>query len=314
MKKILFFLLLALPGFSQNFKLPRYEKLVLPNGLTLMLMEQHEVPVLAVSVGLPAGAVYDGTQYGLANLTAESLKFGTKSFPKALLDEKLDFLGAQLSTYATLETATLTSSFAVKDQETVWPMIKEVLVNPAFDASEFEKRKSRLLVELKQAKQRPSAVLGEYFNHFYYGNQPYGSPADGTPESIGGITLDQVKNFYRTHYQPNGTVVSVVGDFNTAAMKAKLTTLFKDWKKGTAATQPPALKAVPNQSRVLLVNKENATETQIIIGQKGVPMNNPDYVGIEVVNTVLGARFTSWLVDELRVNHGYTYGVRSSSI
>ena len=110
MKKILFFLLLTLPGFSQNFKLPRYEKLVLPNGLTLMLMEQHEVPVLAVSVGLPAGAVYDGTQYGLANLTAESLKFGTKSFPKALLDEKLDFLGAQLSTYATLETATLTSS------------------------------------------------------------------------------------------------------------------------------------------------------------------------------------------------------------
>ncbi len=312
MKKILFFLLLALPGFSQNFKLPRYEKLVLPNGLTLMLMEQHEVPVLAVSVGLPAGAVYDGIQYGLANLTAESLKFGTKSFPKALLDEKLDFLGAQLSTYATLETASLTSSFAVKDQETVWHMIKEVLVNPAFDASEFEKRKSRLLVELKQAKQRPSAVLGEYFNHFYYGNQPYGSPADGTPESIGGITLDQVKNFYRTHYQPNGTVVSVVGDFNTAAMKAKLTTLFKDWKKGTAPTQPPALKAVPSQSRVLLVNKENATETQIMIGQKGVTMNNPDYVGIEVVNTVLGARFTSWLVDELRVNHGYTYGVRSS--
>lgn len=312
MKKILFFLLLALPGFSQNFKLPRYEKLVLPNGLTLMLMEQHEVPVLAVSVGLPAGAVYDGGQYGLANLTAESLKFGTKSFPKALLDEKLDFLGAQLSTYATLETASLTSSFAVKDQETVWPMIKEVLVNPVFDASEFEKRKSRLLVELKQAKQRPSAVLGEYFNHFYYGNQPYGSPADGTPESIGGITLDQVKNFYRTHYQPNGTVVSVVGDFNTAAMKAKLTTLFKDWKKGTAPTPPPALKALPSQSRVLLVNKENATETQIMIGQKGVPMNNPDYVGIEVVNTVLGARFTSWLVDELRVNHGYTYGVRSS--
>lgn len=312
MKKILFFLLLALPGFSQNFKLPRYEKLVLPNGLTLMLMEQHEVPVLAVSVGLPAGAVYDGAQYGLANLTAESLKFGTKSFPKALLDEKLDFLGAQFSTYATLETASLTSSFAVKDQETIWPMIKEVLVNPAFDAGEFEKRKSRLLVELKQAKQRPSAVLGEYFNHFYYGNQPYGSPADGTPESIGGITLDQVKNFYRTHYQPNGTVVSVVGDFNTAAMKAKLTTLFKDWKKGTAATQPPALKAVPSQSRVLLVNKENATETQIMIGQQGVAMNNPDYVGIEVVNTVLGARFTSWLVDELRVNHGYTYGVRSS--
>jgi zinc protease len=316
MKKLLPLLLsfLSLSSFAQNFKLPAYEKLTLPNGLVVYLMEQHEVPLIAVSGQFPAGSILDGSRHGLANLTAEALRFGTQSLTKSELDDQLDFVGAQLSTSGGKDRAGLSANFAVKDQDRVWPLLQEVILRPRFDATEFDKRKARLLVELKQAKDRPSQVLGEYFNAFFYGTHPYATPQAGTTETVEKLTLDDVKAFYAAQYVPNGSVIAVVGDFNTAEMKARLTRLFGGWKKGAAKTPSvaPPVPPAPAGPRVLLVNKDNANETQIIFGQAGVPVNNPDYVGIQVVNTVLGDRFTSWLIDEVRVNKGYTYGIRSA--
>src|SRR5687768_6316917 len=97
------------------FKVPAYEKFTLPNGLTIYLMEQHEVPVISVSAIVPAGAIYDGTRSGLASLTASGLQYGTKSYSKTKIEEELDFIGASLNTYASKESAGLSSKFAAKD-------------------------------------------------------------------------------------------------------------------------------------------------------------------------------------------------------
>ena len=105
---------------AQDYKLPAYQKFTLKNGLTVYLMEQHEVPMINVSVILPAGAIYDGDKAGLASLTATSLKHGTKNYPKSKLDEDLDFVGASVTTYATKESAGLSSQFAAKDKEKVF--------------------------------------------------------------------------------------------------------------------------------------------------------------------------------------------------
>lgn len=298
---------------AQGFKLPNYTTFKLANGLTVSLMEQHDVPVISVSIVLPAGAIYDYHKAGLASLTATSLKHGTKNFPKTKLDEELDFLGADVNTYATKEFAGLSSDFASKDKEKVLNIIKEIVLNPVFDAAEFEKEKSRLLVSLAQQKESPRSVIKAYFETLLYGNHVYANVEKGNKETVGKLTVNDVKDFYKTNYKPNEAAICIVGDFKVKDMKATITKLFSGWEKSAVKTENLASKPIanPTENRVLLVNKEDAKETTFYIGSPGVSRNNPDYVAIEVVNTLFGGRFTSMLNDELRVNSGLTYGAGS---
>ncbi len=298
---------------AQGFKLPNYTTFKLPNGLTVSLMEQHDVPIISVSAILPAGAIYDQEKAGLASLTAISLKHGTKNFPKTKLDEELDFLGANVDTYATKEYAGLSSSFASKDKAKVLNIIQEIMLNPVFDAAEFEKEKSRLLVTLGQQKESPRSVIGAYFDTLLYGSHVYANIKNGNKSTVGKLTVNDVKDFYKTNYKPNEASISIVGDFNTNEMKATITKLFSGWEKSSAKIDNLASKPIirPTENRVLLVNKGDAKETTFYIGSPGVSRNNPDYVAIEVVNTLFGGRFTSMLNDELRVNSGLTYGAGS---
>lgn len=314
-KKLIVILLLVFSFnlWAQGFKLPNYTSFKLPNGLTVSLMEQHDVPVISVSAILPAGAIYDKDKAGLASLTAMTLKHGTKNFPKAKLDEELDFLGANVNTYATKEYAGLSSDFASKDKSIVLAIIKEILLNPTFDAAEFEKEKSRLLVNLGQQKESPRSVIGAYFDTLLYGKHVYGNVVNGNKTTIGDLTVKDVKDFYATNYTPNEASLNIVGDFNSKEMKATITKLFSVWKKTDVKIENLASKpiSIPNESNVLLVNKEDAKETTFYIGAPGVSRNNPDFIAIDVVNTLFGGRFTSMLNDELRVNSGLTYGAGS---
>ena len=315
MQKLLLCLLIIVSSSlsAQGFKLPNYTTFKLSNGLTVSLMEQHDVPIISLSIILPAGAIYDNEKAGLASLTAISLKHGTTNFPKIKLDEELDFLGAKVETYATKEYAGLSSNFASKDRTKVLNIIKEIVLNPVFDAAEFEKEKSRLLVTLGQQKESPRSVIGPYFDTLLYGNHVYANVKNGNKTTIGKLTVMDVKDFYKTNYKPNEAAVCIVGDFNTKEMKTTITKLFSAWEKSSAKTDNLASKQiiVPTESRVLLVNKGDAKETTFYIGSPGVSRNNPDYVAIEVVNTLFGGRFTSMLNDELRVNSGLTYGAGS---
>jgi len=298
---------------AQGFKVPNYTTFRLPNGLTVSLMEQHEVPIISVSVILPAGAIYDNDKGGLASLTAISLKHGTKNFPKSKLDEELDFLGAVVNTYATKEYAGLSSDFASKDKSKVLNIIKEILLNPIFDDAEFEKEKSRLLVSLGQQKESPRSVISAYFDTLLYGDHVYANVRTGTKSTVGKLTVNDIKDFYKTNYKPNEAAISIVGNFNTNEMKTIIIYLFATWKKSDSKIDNLASKPIsfPTENRVLLVNKGDAKETTFFIGSAGVSRNNPDYVAIEVVNTLFGGRFTSMLNDELRVNTGLTYGAGS---
>ncbi|HLP46615.1 MAG TPA: pitrilysin family protein [Candidatus Kapabacteria bacterium] len=296
------------------FRLPQYEKLVLKNGLTVFLMEQHEVPLVFVSAVVPSGAIKDNDKYGLACLTAEALLFGTKSYSKSQIEEKLDFLGASYFTNVDADVAQLSASFAKKDLDTVIPILKEILADPIFDEKEFAKRKKRLLLELEQEKEFPEAVIESYFNKFLFGDHGYGNPVGGTKGTVSTITNEDLKKFYRANYKPAESAVAIVGDFNISQVKKMVRKWFGDWKATDGNSSEKVVdKPLPTfaKSRVLLVNKDDATETRFYIGSLGIRRNNPDYVAIEVINTILGGRFTSWLNDELRVNAGLTYGARS---
>ncbi len=299
---------------AQDYKLPPYQKFTLKNGLTVYLMEQHEVPMINVSVVLPAGAIYDGDKAGLAAFTATALKHGTQKYPKAKLDETLDFMGASVNSYATKESAGISASFAAKDKQPVFDIIYELLTQPTFNAEEFAKEKQRALTRLAQAKESPRSVIGSQFDKLIYGDHVYGNVTGGTTSSVTVLDVADLKKFHAANYVPNGSAIAVVGDFNSKEMKAELTKLFGNWKKGNSQSTnfASAPIATANEANVLLINKEDAKETTFIIGSKGVSRNNPDFVAIDVVNTLFGGRFTSMLNDELRVNSGLTYGARSS--
>jgi len=295
------------------FKVPAYEKFSLANGLIIYLMEQHEVPVISVSAILPAGAIYDGLNSGLASLTASGLQYGTKSFSKTKIEEELDFIGASLNTFASKESAGLSSKFASKDVDKVLPILKEVLIDPIFDKDEFEKERKRVLTSLDQAKQSPRNVIASYWDKFIYGSHVYGNPLTGSPATVSKFSIDDLKNFYKSNYSPKGAAIAIAGDFNSKDMRARIESLFGAWKGTGSAQANLAAQTVPSipSARILLVNKEDARETTFLIGGLGIRRDNPDFVAIDVVNTVFGGRFTSWLNDELRVNSGLTYGANS---
>ncbi len=303
---------MSAPGAPASFKMPGYDKFTLENGLTIYLLEQHEVPLIYVSFVFPAGAVNDGKKPGLASLTAEGLLFGAGPYGKNEIEEKMDFIGARIRTSASLEFTKISASFAARDLDTVLPVLKAVVREPVFDQTEFEKRQKRLILDLERAKERPASVIQSYYNKFLYRNHVYGNPESGTIESVSALRAGDLAGYYKAHYGPTGSAVAVAGDFKTEEMKKTITVAFEDWTVAQAV-QPSAIIPVSpvKNSRVLLVNKDDATETQFLIGNLGIRRGNPDYLAVQVVNTILGGRFTSWLNDELRVNRGLTYGARS---
>ena len=295
-----------------NYTLPDYKKVILDNGLTLYLMEQKEVPLIDVSVVVKAGAIEDGKHAGLNYFTAKNLTLGTRSLTKTDLDKKVDFVGADIFSTANLEFSTIGASFAKKDSKTILPILRDIVISPRFDKNEFDKLKQRQILNLQQNKERPNAVIQSYFNRLIFGESGYGSITSGDTQSINALTLVELKTHYEKWYQPKNSAVIVVGDFNSQKMKQQINQLFGEWKNTQQVKTTKVVKAEPaKKSTVLLVNKADSRQSTFLIGGKGIERSNADSVGISVINTILGARFTSWLNDELRVNAGLTYGARS---
>lgn len=310
---IMLVVVLSLFSFAQ-FQLPDYEKYTLPNGLTVYLMEQHEVPLVYVNAIFPAGAVWDGEQSGLAALTAEALLFGSKDYSKDQIEETFDFLGAEISSFAGKETAEVSMSSHKKDFGQLFPVFVDVIKNPAFPKTEVDKRIQRWTAELDQAKESPRRVIGNYFGKFIYGENPYGNPVDGTKKTISLLTPEDLRSFFNLHYPLSLSCIAIAGDFSTEEMKAKIESFFPASPKVDLPLLPKQIQEgvdAFSENRVLLVNKDDARETTFIIGGLGIAWNNPDIIQIDVVNTILGGRFTSWLNTELRINSGLTYGARS---
>ncbi|MDT3695454.1 MAG: pitrilysin family protein [Ignavibacterium sp.] len=312
LKQTLLFLLLSVSSYSQ-FKLPDYNLVQLDNGLTIYLMEKKDVPIISISVVMDAGAVRDGDLSGLSSFTAEALKFGTRKFLKNQIDSIFNFYGSSLNTYSRSDYSGISTQFMKEHLSTLLPVLAEIIKAPVFPDEEIVKRKQRWISELDQAKESPRQVIGSYYNKLLFDDSPYGNPVDGTKKSIEQIDRARVLDFYQKNFRPENCAIAIVGDFNSNEMEAQLVNVFADW----FTTAPKIIYDTrPDQKElkepvVYLINKENARETTFMIGGFGVPVSNPDKSQIDVINTILGGRFTSWLNDELRVNAGYTYGARS---
>ena len=305
-------ILLPTLAIAGGYSLPKHEKAVLDNGLTVVLMEQHEVPLIDLRVIIGGGAMVDGQLSGLAGLTAEALRFGAGDLDKQELDHQFDFIGAQVSSGAGHEYNQLRASFAVRDLDTMLPILGDMLRRPTFDADEFAKYQRRQVAQLSQQKESPRAVINNYFHKLLLDDHPYAAAPEGDATSVEKATRNDLVGYHQTWYQPQNTIICVVGDFKAGDMKKRLEAIFSDWDRGDSAVPAVGTLPTPDEARVLLVDKADAGESTFYIGGAGVAVTNPDRVGLQVINTILGGRFTSWLNDELRVNAGLTYGARST--
>jgi len=314
------------PRHTDNgFQLPEFERLVLKNGLTLYLMEQHEVPLISITSAIEAGAIKDDDQFGLASLTVDGLKMGTANDDKRALEDLFDFHGANLSSSITPDAATFSLSLAAKDLDTLLPVFLEMLHAPTFPENDTNKLMSLHLQKLERNLERPQSMVHQYFYRMLFGNHAYGNPTDGSKETVTLIKPSDLQAFHQQHYQVDKMAISLVGDFDAKKIKRKIKKLVRKWEGSSSnaeyktkdvdvhTTKIQAKNSLSSKegNRVIVVNKEDALETSIRIGGRGIPRSNEDYVELTVVNTILGAGFTSWLMTALRVDAGLTYGVSS---
>ena len=308
--------LLAPPQFASaqqaTLKLPAYKRVKLPNGITLLLMEQREVPIVSFSVIVKTGSVTDPPgKEGLASITAGLLRRGTRTRTADQFASELDFIGGLFGSNAAADFSAARAEFMKKDLAKGLDLLSDALMNASFPQEEVDKLIKQRIDAIKAAKDQARGVIGAYYASYLYGSHPYGRPAGGDEKSLATIKREDILKFYKDRYVPAGTILAVAGDFAGAEMEQMVSARFSQWSG--AAPPSPAVPDPPAVSgrRLLLVDKPDSTQTFYQIGNIGISRSNPDRVYIDVVNTLFGGRFTSMLNSELRIKSGLTYGAAS---
>jgi zinc protease len=298
---------------AQSIRIPPHEKIVFKNGLTVLLLEKHGVPIVSFDAIVKAGAAADPTgQEGLASMAAGLLRKGTKTRTAQQFSADMDYLGGSFGANASDDFTAISAEFLTKDLSRGLELFSDAVLHPTFPQGEADKLLAQSLDSVKGAKDDPQQVLGLYYNGYLYGARPYGRPDGGDEVSLKHINRDAIVKFYETYYAPGNTILAVAGEFNAAELRKKLEEVLGVWPaKSVPPVTIPATAPVKGR-RLLLIDKPDATQTYFAFGNIGTTVNNPDRVAIRVVNTVFGGRFTSLLNEALRVESGLTYGVQSS--
>jgi predicted Zn-dependent peptidase len=302
----------ATMGSAQTLKLPPHEKVVLKNGLTLLVMEKHGVPIVSFSAIVKTGSADDPVgQEGLATVTAGLLRKGTQKRTAQQFAGDLDFIGGSFDSGADSDYTTISAEFLTKDLDRGLDLFSDALLHASFPQAEVDKLLLQSVDGIKAAKDEAESVLGTYYAGYLYGNHPYGRPGGGDELSLKRIQRDGILKFYAANYVPANTILAIAGEFNAAELKKKLEDTFGAWPaKPAPAVSIPAPVAVKGK-RLLLVDKTDATQTYFAMGNVGVSATDPDRVAIRVVNTAFGGTFASLLNTALRIDSGYTYGASS---
>ena len=333
MKKILFFVYLSIFIFlfssvlmSQNpersrppklpdpkpLQLPQVQHFELSNGLKVILMEKHEVPLVQLNVVVKTGTINDPRdKTGLANITLDMMDEGAAGKSSLELSDAIDFLGAEISTkagryYSEVDLHTPLSKF-----EEALKIMGDIILHPDFPENELDRKKKERLTIITQWHDNPSAIAGMAFNKYLYGDHPYGRIYLGNEKSINSFSIDDLKNFYNEYFKSNNAFVVAVGDIKKDELQNKLENVFSKWENGNVEEVSIAEPEQVKKRIIYLIDKSGSAQSVIYIGRIGPKRLTPEYNSIIVMNTILGGSFTSRLNDNLREQHGYTYGARS---
>ncbi|ULA62150.1 MAG: Insulinase family protein [Nitrospira sp.] len=287
-------------------------KFTAPNGMTVLVLEQHFLPIVEIHALVKAGSAYDPPEKaGVANLVASLLDEGTASRSSKQLAEQIDFVGGSLEAKAGEDFTTASARVLKKDVDLGFTLLADILMHPAFPKHEFERVRSQIQGEIASDHDDPSHVAMKAFNQLVFHNHPYRWPVQGTEETVGKISLADVQSFYAKEYLPNQVILTIVGDLSVEQATALVQAHFGSWKKGTPQSRTAKKPAAVDKKAVQLIEKD-LTQSTIVLGHGGISRNNPDYYAVTVMNHILGAGgFSSRLMDSIRDKQGLAYGIMS---
>ena len=293
---------------------PEYTERTLRNGARLVVVENHEQPVVSIQLFLPgAGSASEPAELtGVASVTAALLDKGTEARTGAEIAEAADFIGARLGAGASSEWSSVSLTVITDFLDRGLDLMSDVVLHPTFPDDELDTEKTRRISQLRLSRSQAASLAAETFTREVYGSHPYGRVE--TAASIGALEADDLERFHRTHYHPAGALFVVAGDVDPADIARKLELAFAGWR-GTPSpagsrTEPPARAG----RSLVFVHKPGSVQAVIRMGHLFPTATGADWVTLDVANQVLGspsAAFTAWMMSELREKKGFTYGAFS---
>ena len=306
---LVLFVVLALTTPAPAAAAPLAHREVLPNGIVLLVAERPAVPIVAVRVFTRAGAVFDPPdREGVANLTGALLTRGTAKRTGPELDSAIEFVGGSLEAGAGREGMTASLAILKRDLALGLDLLAEVVLTPAFPEAELKRRAAQIQAGIKRSEEDPGTVAGRALARLVFANHAYGRPPEGTVESVGKLTRDDVVKFYGERVRPDTTIIAVVGAVTVDEARREVVARFGAWPRPAvpAATVAAAAPGPPPQS----VNiPKDLTQATILLGRQALRQTDPDYFPLVVASYVLGGGSASRLYGRVRDEGGLAYSV-----
>ena len=295
-------------------KLPKPAEVDLPNGLHLLVLEDHRLPQIAFQIFIPgAGGYYDPAgEQGLASFVATMMREGTPSRTSEQISQQLEVMAANLTVGAGTGLEATVNGSCLSDQvEKLLDIGADVILHPSFPDEELARYKQRMRAQLMQQRANPGFLAAELFNRVVYSTHP-ASRLSPTVAALDAATRDALAAFHRARYVPDHAGMAISGDISLAGARKLVEAKLGGWAKSGAAaptvTDPPEL-AGP---RISFIARPNSVQTNLIVGTQAIARTDPDYDVLQVMNRVIGGGPTGRLFIHLREEKGYTYGAGSS--
>ncbi|WP_333599550.1 M16 family metallopeptidase [Flavobacterium sp.] len=296
------------PGPSPTINIKKPETFSLPNGLKVLVVENHKLPRVSFSLTIDNAPYAEGNKKGVDDLTSSLIGNGSTKTSKDAFNEEIDFLGANINFFSSGASASGLSKYSGRILE----LMAEGALTPNFTQEEFDKEKDKLIEGLKTQEKNVSVVAGRVENVLAYGkNHPSGEYL--TEETINNVSLADVKDNYRTYFVPEHAYLVIVGDVKTKDVKKMVEKLFSSWVKATAPRLTYSNPTNVQYTQINFVDMPNAVQSEIsLINTVNLKMSDADFFPVILANQVFGGDFNSYMNMNLREKHGWTYGARSS--
>jgi zinc protease len=288
---------------------PSYDRRVLPNGLTVYVLEYHEQPIVAMRLMIRAGAERDPSNLpGVAAFTASLLNKGTKTRSATDIAETIDQIGGSLEASSDMESTNISAAVLTDSANIGFELMYDILMNPVFAPQELARAQQQTLSNLVSSMEDANFLADAAFTRLVYGTHPYGHLESGSLASVPKIRRENLVEFHNTYYAPNISALAIVGDLPASDAFKLAEQWFGSWpKKDVAAPDNPPVPAIEGR-RIVAIDRPDAVQTEIRVGHTTVGRKDPDYFNVLVGSYILGGSGSGRLYQALRVERGLTYG------
>ncbi|MDB4967435.1 MAG: insulinase family protein [Myxococcales bacterium] len=287
----------------------KHERLDGPAGSSLLIEENHDLPLVRVQVALRVGAGDDPPELdGLTNFASELMGRGAGGRTRAQLDAAFDALGTSLDVMSDYDAVTFDFTVLKERLEPALTLMADVLLRPDFPGDESEKLKREIAAQLDEMRDDDGQLARRFFTRALYHTHPYGRTVIGTEQSLPALSLEGARRWHAESLRGGNIVFGVAGDVVAGAAADAILRHFAKLPAGGG--EPGARPLVPRRSgmRITLVDKPERSQSQILLGQPAPRWQDPDFLALQVATTVFGGTFTARLMDEVRSKRGLSYG------